>query len=75
PRPESSKYGWVSLKQRKSLFRVFEESIRGFKEKLYGVRPITRNGWKTIVTHGPRKDEDGNMVKGPDGVPYEEDYA
>ncbi|MCI81633.1 hypothetical protein A2U01_0102907, partial [Trifolium medium] len=24
PRPESSKYRWVSLKQRKSLFRIFE---------------------------------------------------
>ncbi|MCI13352.1 hypothetical protein A2U01_0034469, partial [Trifolium medium] len=46
-----------------------------FKEKFYGVRPITGNGWKTIVTRGPRKDEDGNVVKGLDGVPYEEDYA
>ncbi|MCI90238.1 hypothetical protein A2U01_0111529, partial [Trifolium medium] len=51
---------------RKSLFRIFEESVRGFKEKFYGFRPITGNGWKTIVTHGPRKDEDGNVVKGPD---------
>ncbi|MCI91347.1 hypothetical protein A2U01_0112641, partial [Trifolium medium] len=35
----------------------------------------TGNGWKTIVTRGPRKDEDGNVVEGPDDVPYEEDYA
>ncbi|MCI68601.1 hypothetical protein A2U01_0089862, partial [Trifolium medium] len=33
PRPELGKYGWVSLKQRKSLFKIFEESVRGFKEK------------------------------------------
>ncbi|MCI45410.1 hypothetical protein A2U01_0066649, partial [Trifolium medium] len=30
---------------------------------------------KTLVTRGPKKDEDGNVVKGPDDVPYEEDYA
>ncbi|MCI69711.1 hypothetical protein A2U01_0090974, partial [Trifolium medium] len=37
---------------------MFEESVRGFKEKYYGVRPITTNRWKSIVYRGPRKDED-----------------
>ncbi|MCI45894.1 hypothetical protein A2U01_0067133, partial [Trifolium medium] len=38
---EVGKHGWVSFKQRKGLFKMFEESVRGFKEKYYGVRPIT----------------------------------
>ncbi|MCI72098.1 hypothetical protein A2U01_0093361, partial [Trifolium medium] len=29
---EAGKHGWVSLKQRRSLFKTFEESVRGFKE-------------------------------------------
>ncbi|MCI60996.1 hypothetical protein A2U01_0082252, partial [Trifolium medium] len=46
---EAGKHGWVSFKQRKCLFKMFEESVRGFKEKYYGVRPITTTGWKSIV--------------------------
>ncbi|MCI33841.1 hypothetical protein A2U01_0055059, partial [Trifolium medium] len=72
---EPAKHGWVSLKQRKSLFKIFEESIRGFKDKFYGVRPCTGEAWKTIVTRGPRKDASGNVVMGPDGVPFEDDFA
>ncbi|MCI54527.1 hypothetical protein A2U01_0075777, partial [Trifolium medium] len=36
---EAGKHGWVSFKQRKGLFKTFEESVRGFKERYYGVRP------------------------------------
>ncbi|MCI79522.1 hypothetical protein A2U01_0100793, partial [Trifolium medium] len=68
---EASKYGWVSFKKRKGLFKTFEESVHGFKEKYYGIRPITTTGWKSIVRCGPRKDEDGNVVMGPQGVPEE----
>ncbi|MCH92801.1 hypothetical protein A2U01_0013744, partial [Trifolium medium] len=42
---------------RVSLFKMFEEFVRGFKEKYYGVRPITTNGWKSIVYRGPKKDD------------------
>ncbi|MCI88272.1 hypothetical protein A2U01_0109558, partial [Trifolium medium] len=31
-----SKYGWVSLRQRKRFFEMYEESVRGFKEVYYG---------------------------------------
>ncbi|MCI95054.1 hypothetical protein A2U01_0116352, partial [Trifolium medium] len=33
---ESGKHDWVSFKHRKGLFKMFEESFRGFKEKYYG---------------------------------------
>ncbi|MCI11819.1 hypothetical protein A2U01_0032921, partial [Trifolium medium] len=46
---ESSKHDWVSFKQRKCFFKMFEECVCGFKEKYYGVRPITSKGWKSIV--------------------------
>ncbi|MCI92345.1 hypothetical protein A2U01_0113641, partial [Trifolium medium] len=58
-------HGWVSFKQRKGLFKMFEEFVCGFKGKYNGVRSITTNGWKSIVYRGPRKDEDGNVVMGP----------
>ncbi|PNX87294.1 hypothetical protein L195_g043381, partial [Trifolium pratense] len=35
-----SKCGWVSLWQRKRLFEMYEESVRGFKDVYYGGRPI-----------------------------------
>ncbi|MCI46896.1 hypothetical protein A2U01_0068137, partial [Trifolium medium] len=39
------------------------------------VRPCTGEAWKTIVTRDPRKDASGNVVMGPDGVPFEDDFA
>ncbi|MCI67090.1 hypothetical protein A2U01_0088348, partial [Trifolium medium] len=29
---ESGKHGWVSFKQRKGIFKMFEESVCGFKD-------------------------------------------
>ncbi|MCI34660.1 hypothetical protein A2U01_0055880, partial [Trifolium medium] len=46
-----------------------------FKERYYAVRQITSKGWKSIVYRGPTKDEDNNVVMGPDGKPVEEDFA
>ncbi|MCI49101.1 hypothetical protein A2U01_0070344, partial [Trifolium medium] len=57
----SGKYGWVSFKQMTSLFKMFEDSICGFKEKYFGVRPITANGWKSIVYRGTKKDGAGQV--------------
>ncbi|MCH94054.1 hypothetical protein A2U01_0015009 [Trifolium medium] len=70
-----AKFGWVSLKQRKRLFEMYEDSVRGFKEVYYGVRPITLKGWNNIVRRGHRVDEDGQVVLGSDGKPIEEDFA
>ncbi|MCH80195.1 hypothetical protein A2U01_0000959 [Trifolium medium] len=72
---EPSKYGWVSFKLRKGLFKMYEESVRGFKEKYYAVLLITSNGWMSIVYLGPKKDEHNRVVIGLDGNPVEEDYA
>ncbi|MCI25946.1 hypothetical protein A2U01_0047137, partial [Trifolium medium] len=69
---ESSKHGRISFKQRKGLFKMFEESVCGFKEKYYGVRSITSKGWKSIVYRGAKKDEDGNVIMGPHGQPVED---
>ncbi|PNY02863.1 hypothetical protein L195_g026183 [Trifolium pratense] len=56
--PES-KRGWVFLRQRKRFFEMYEESVRGFKEVYYGVRPITLKGWQNFVRKGNRIDENG----------------
>ena len=32
PKGDAEKYGWVSFSQRRRLFEMFEESVRGFKD-------------------------------------------
>ncbi|MCI38050.1 hypothetical protein A2U01_0059278, partial [Trifolium medium] len=46
---EPGKCGWVSFKQRKTLFKLFADSVHNFKDKFYVVRPITSKGWQNIV--------------------------
>ncbi|GAU40530.1 hypothetical protein TSUD_366950 [Trifolium subterraneum] len=69
----TDKCGWVSLKQHKKYFEIFEESLRGFKDKWYVVRPITSAGWKTILVRGPKLDDEGRVKHGDDGEPIEVD--
>ncbi|CAJ2641455.1 unnamed protein product [Trifolium pratense] len=74
PVPDA-KHGWVSLRQRKRLFDMFDESVRGFKSVFYGVRPITTKGWNNFVRRGHRIDELGQEVLDEQGLPIEEDFA
>ncbi|GAU39236.1 hypothetical protein TSUD_396830 [Trifolium subterraneum] len=69
----TDKCGWVSLKQHKNFFDIFEESLRGFKDKWFVVRPITSEGWKSIIVRGPQLDDEGKVVFGLDGKPIEVD--
>ncbi|GAU44847.1 hypothetical protein TSUD_112210 [Trifolium subterraneum] len=69
----TDKCGWVSLKHHKKFFDIFEESLRGFKEKWFVVRPITSEGWKSIIVRGPKRDDEGKVVRGSDGKPVEVD--
>ncbi|GAU29956.1 hypothetical protein TSUD_360710 [Trifolium subterraneum] len=69
----TDKCGWVSLKQHKKYFEIFEESLRGFKDKWYVVRPITSAGWKTILVRGPKMDDEGRVQHKDDGEPIEVD--
>ncbi|GAU13111.1 hypothetical protein TSUD_174110 [Trifolium subterraneum] len=69
----TDKCGWVSLKQHKKFFEIFEESLRGFKDKWFVVRPITTAGWKTILVRGPKVDDEGRVQHRDDGEPIEVD--
>ncbi|GAU21865.1 hypothetical protein TSUD_33620, partial [Trifolium subterraneum] len=69
----TDKCGWVSLIQHNKFFEIFEESLRGFKDKWFVVRPITSEGWKTIIVRGPKVDGEGKIVLGPNGKPIEVD--
>jgi hypothetical protein len=49
--------GWVSLKQHQvKIFRMFVDSVRGFKERYYVVRPVSpeakKSVYKTVATLG-----------------------
>ncbi|CAJ2651308.1 unnamed protein product [Trifolium pratense] len=74
PLPDT-KHGWVSLRQRKRLFDMYDESVRGFKSVFYGVRPITTKGWNNFVRRGHRIDELGQEVLDEQGLPIDEDFA
>ncbi|GAU30341.1 hypothetical protein TSUD_211980 [Trifolium subterraneum] len=69
----TDKCGWVSLKQHKKYFDIFEESLRGFKDKWYVVCPITFAGWKTILVPGPKLNDEGGVEHRDDGEPIEVD--
>ena len=67
------RHSWVSLKQSKRLFRMYMDSVRGFKDKWYIVRPVTKTGLEsvyeeeTVVTddHGEALlDDEGRPVLG-----------
>jgi hypothetical protein len=64
-----NKHGWVSFTQRRRLFELYEESVRGFKDNWYVVLPKGAEGLQSVVTRVPKIDEDGNQVLRPDGSP------
>jgi hypothetical protein len=69
PKGDAEKYGWVSFTQRRRLFDMFEESVRGYKDNWYGVFPKGEEGLRTIVSRSPKVDANGHPVLRPNGTP------
>ncbi|GAU31174.1 hypothetical protein TSUD_315990 [Trifolium subterraneum] len=74
-RNAANKFGWVSLKQRVKLFEMFLESVRGFKDSYFFIKPLNFVSWQSIIYRGPAKDATGAPLIGPDGRPILEDYS
>ncbi|GAU48008.1 hypothetical protein TSUD_188790 [Trifolium subterraneum] len=70
----ANKFGWVSLKQSTKLFEMFLESVRGFKDSYFFIKPLNSVSWQSIIYRGPAKDATGAPLIGPDGRPILEDY-
>ncbi|GAU50816.1 hypothetical protein TSUD_410860 [Trifolium subterraneum] len=71
----ANKFGWVSLKESVKLFEMFLESVRGFKDSYFFIKPLNSVSWKSIIYRGPAKDATGAPLVGPDGRPILEDYS
>ncbi|GAU51416.1 hypothetical protein TSUD_88710 [Trifolium subterraneum] len=71
----ANKFGWVSLKQSVKLFEMFLESVRGFKDSYFFVKPLTSIAWQSLIYQGPAKDATGVQLVSPDGRPVMEDYS
>ncbi|GAU42818.1 hypothetical protein TSUD_288460 [Trifolium subterraneum] len=71
----ANKFGWVSLKQSVKLFEMFLESVRGFKDSYFFIKPLNSISWQSIIYRGPAKDATGAPLIGPDGCPILEDYS
>ncbi|GAU23379.1 hypothetical protein TSUD_334270 [Trifolium subterraneum] len=71
----ANKFGWVSLKQSVKLFEMFLESVRGFKDSYFFIKPLNSVSWQSIIYRGPAKDATGAPLVGPDGRPILEDYS
>jgi hypothetical protein len=69
PKGDAEKFGWVSFTQRRRLFEMFEESVRGFKDNWYGICPKGEEGLRTIVSRVPKVDENGEPVLRSNGEP------
>ncbi|GAU10227.1 hypothetical protein TSUD_420240 [Trifolium subterraneum] len=54
---------------------MFLESVRGFKDSYFFVRPLNSVYWKSVIYQGPAKDATGAPLRGPDGRPVLEDYS
>ncbi|MCH81998.1 hypothetical protein A2U01_0002793 [Trifolium medium] len=67
---KNGKHGWVSLKQQIKLFRMFTDSVRGFKERYFVVKlimPSTIDSlYKTVVVTAEdgaaQLDENGEQI-------------
>ncbi|GAU44562.1 hypothetical protein TSUD_28570 [Trifolium subterraneum] len=71
----ANKFGWVSLKQSTKLFEIFLESVRGFKDCYFFVKPLNSISWQSVIYRGPAKDATGAPLVGPDGRQILEDYS
>ncbi|GAU37614.1 hypothetical protein TSUD_365350 [Trifolium subterraneum] len=71
----ANKFGWVSLKQSVKLFEMFLESVRGFKDSYFFVKPLNFVAWQSVIYQGRTKDATGASLVGPDGRPVMEDYS
>jgi hypothetical protein len=54
---------------------MFEESIRGFKDQYFLVRPKDAAGWSDVLVTRPKVGDDDMIFKGPDGNPIMVDYS
>jgi hypothetical protein len=75
PKGDAEKYGWVSFTQRRRLFDMFEESVRGYKDNWYGVFPKGEEGLKTIVLRSPKVDANGHPSCVPMALPSSSSVA
>ncbi|GAU40448.1 hypothetical protein TSUD_397680 [Trifolium subterraneum] len=71
----ANKFGWVSLKQSTKLFEMFLESVRGFKDSYFFVKPLNSTSWQSAIYQGPAKDATGAPLVSPDGRPIMEDFS
>ncbi|GAU17023.1 hypothetical protein TSUD_37810 [Trifolium subterraneum] len=55
----ANKFGWVSLKQSTKLFEMFLESVRGFKDSYFFVKPLNSISWQSVIYQGQAKDATG----------------
>lgn len=75
PKGDPNRLGWVSFKQTRRLFYMFEESLRPFKDEWYIVAPKNAQGWADVIVPGPDQDENGDVILGEDGQPVLVDYG
>src|SRR6266487_3167597 len=71
----ANKFGWVSLKQSVKLFKMFLESVRGFKDSYFFVKPLNFVAWQSVIYWAPAKDATGAPLTSPDDRPVMEDYS
>ncbi|GAU10777.1 hypothetical protein TSUD_424820, partial [Trifolium subterraneum] len=62
----ANKFGWASLKQSVKLFEMLLESVRGFKDSYFFVKPLNSVSWQSVIYQGPAKDATGAPLIGPD---------
>ncbi|GAU39017.1 hypothetical protein TSUD_59730 [Trifolium subterraneum] len=61
--------------ERSKFVEMFLESVRGFKDSYFFVKPLNSVSWQSVIYQGPAKDATRALLIGPDGQPVLEDYS
>ena len=56
------RHNWVSLKQSKRMFRMYMDSVRGFKDKWYVMRPITQTALDSVYEEETAVDDENESL-------------
>ncbi|MCI09752.1 hypothetical protein A2U01_0030841, partial [Trifolium medium] len=64
---KDGRHGWVSLKQQVKLFKMFIDSVRGFIERFYIVRPLTQVAVDNLFESELDTEQDGTVRRDEEG--------
>ncbi|MCI68817.1 hypothetical protein A2U01_0090078, partial [Trifolium medium] len=64
---KDGRHSWVSLKQQVKLFKMYKDSVWGFKERYYIVKPLSQLAVDSLFETELDTEEDGAVRRDEEG--------